>query len=286
VTFPSGGETATVTRTITQDEIDRFAALTGDDNPIHVDPIYARTTRFGATVAHGMHLYALVRAAITTRWPDAVDVGQELIFPAPTTAGSQIMIRLEVEEADDGEARVAAVITSADGTDVTRGVTCLEQRGSATARQPERPETPATGEPTASRDPPPEATSWWTGAVGRRAKETCAFDADEVSEYEALTGDRTAGRDGAVPWPLAAGAVSLLLGTRLPGRGTNWLKQSLVFAGTVPIGDPVTVAVEITRVRPEKGLVDLAASLVLADGSTVASGRSLVLARPEEKESP
>ncbi len=123
--------------------------------------------------------------------------------------------------------------------------------------------------------------SWWEEAVGRRAEVTRAFTADEVTAYRKLTGDGGADPEGAVPWPLVAGAVSLLLGTRLPGRGTNWLKQSLSFDSRVAVGEPVTVAVEVTRVRRDKRLVDLAALVRLDDGTIVASGRALVLAPPE-----
>jgi len=52
--------------TPTQADFDAFAAVSGDDNPIHVDPEFSAHTRFGRTVAHGMLLYsrlwAMVRA--------------------------------------------------------------------------------------------------------------------------------------------------------------------------------------------------------------------------------
>ena len=48
--------------TPTQDAFDRFAALSGDDNPIHVDPDFSARTRFGRTVSHGMLIYSRVWA--------------------------------------------------------------------------------------------------------------------------------------------------------------------------------------------------------------------------------
>jgi 3-hydroxybutyryl-CoA dehydratase len=123
--------------------------------------------------------------------------------------------------------------------------------------------------------------SWWDEAVGRCAEVNRSFTADEVTAYRELTGDGAADPQHVVPWPLVAGAVSLLLGTRLPGRGTNWLKQSFSFDAPVPVGAPVAVSVEITRVRSDKRLVDLATVVRLDDGMTVATGRALVLA-PEE----
>ncbi|MBN8875480.1 MAG: MaoC family dehydratase [Rhodospirillales bacterium] len=51
---------------------------------------------------------------------------------------------------------------------------------------------------------------------------------------------------------LSAGLISALLGTRLPGPGTLYLKQSLRFAAPVHIGDTVTATVEVTALTPEK----------------------------------
>ncbi|MGZ3427312.1 MAG: MaoC/PaaZ C-terminal domain-containing protein, partial [Polyangia bacterium] len=47
-------------RRVTQADFDRFARLSGDDNPIHVDAAFAARTRWGKTLAHGMMLYSLV----------------------------------------------------------------------------------------------------------------------------------------------------------------------------------------------------------------------------------
>ena len=62
------GAVAILRRTFGQRDFDRFAALSGDDNPIHVDPEFAGRTRFGRTVCHGMLLYSTICRALTTRW--------------------------------------------------------------------------------------------------------------------------------------------------------------------------------------------------------------------------
>ena len=49
----------------TQDDFNRFAALSGDDNPIHVDPEFSARTKFGRTVAHGMLLYGVISGAVS-----------------------------------------------------------------------------------------------------------------------------------------------------------------------------------------------------------------------------
>jgi 3-hydroxybutyryl-CoA dehydratase len=126
VTFPEPGGTATARETLTQAEMERFAELTGDDNPIHIDPAYARETRFGATVAHGMHLYAIVRALVTSKWPDAVEVTQDLMFPSPARAGDALEVRAEVIEADSETARIVASVI-ADATEVCRAETVVRR---------------------------------------------------------------------------------------------------------------------------------------------------------------
>ena len=94
----SAGQVESIWRTFSQSDFDRFAALSGDDNPIHVDPEFAARSKFGRTVAHGMFLYSTVCSLLGTRLPDPgrSQVEQELMFPSPTFAGEEVEIRVEV----------------------------------------------------------------------------------------------------------------------------------------------------------------------------------------------
>ena len=86
-----------------------------------------------------------------------------------------------------------------------------------------------------------------------------------------------------MPGGLLGGLFSFLLGTRLPGRGTNWLKQRLVYPGAR--ASPARKSpqrVEIVRLRPEKDLVNLRGACV-ADGRVVCEGESLVLVKDLEQ---
>ncbi|MCY0855581.1 MaoC/PaaZ C-terminal domain-containing protein [Cupriavidus sp. D39] len=56
-------------RVLTQEDFDRFASISRDDNPIHCDPAFASTTHFGATVAHGMFLFSLLCAQMQRSTP-------------------------------------------------------------------------------------------------------------------------------------------------------------------------------------------------------------------------
>ena len=102
-------------------------------------------------------------------------------------------------------------------------------------------------------------------------------NAQDVSDYTALS-QHTVANDR-VPEPLIGALFSYLLGVRLPGRGANYLKQDIRFHRDARIGDALTARVEITRVRPEKHLVDLSTTCTSADGQLIASGRALVSVR-------
>jgi acyl dehydratase len=117
-------------------------------------------------------------------------------------------------------------------------------------------------------------------AEGDAAMQTRAFDAEDVAAYRELSGDRGLGfgpgdRD-AVPGPLLAAMISDLLGTTLPGLGTMWLKQRLSYPGSAPVGATVTATVRVTRLRPEKDLVDLE-TICRCGGEPVLAGEALVM---------
>jgi acyl dehydratase len=94
-------------RTVTQDEVNRFADLTGDHNPIHVDPEAAARSPFGTTIAHGYLTMSLV-APLLAEIFKVTDVGtginyglDKLRFPAPVPVGSRIRINATLAEATE-----------------------------------------------------------------------------------------------------------------------------------------------------------------------------------------
>jgi acyl dehydratase len=84
--------------TPSQADFDRFAALSGDDNPIHVDPEFSARTRFGRTVSHGMLLYSRVYGLIRRMWPGMPHAAQTLMFPNPAFAGEALIIAITPDE--------------------------------------------------------------------------------------------------------------------------------------------------------------------------------------------
>ena len=105
-------------RIFTQSDFDRFAALSGDDNPIHVDPAFSAETRFGRTVAHGMLLYSALWGMICEHFPGAVQETQELMFPVPTYADEPVRLEIDIvaQPAPDSLELAMRVVAERDGT--------------------------------------------------------------------------------------------------------------------------------------------------------------------------
>lgn len=113
------GQKAAVTRTITAADIETFARLTGDFNPLHLDEAYAARTRFGERVAHGMLTAGLISAVIGMHLPGpgGVYVSQTLKFARPVRIGDAITASAEVVAYDPDRRRL------------TLRTTCTNQRG-------------------------------------------------------------------------------------------------------------------------------------------------------------
>ena len=85
-----------IVRSFSQADFDCFARLSGDDNPIHVDPEFSRRTRFGRTVAHGLLLCSVLRGLVEKLLPDGRLADQSVMFPAPTFAGDAMRFAVAV----------------------------------------------------------------------------------------------------------------------------------------------------------------------------------------------
>jgi len=113
--------------------------------------------------------------------------------------------------------------------------------------------------------------------VGDRASLSRSFSAADLAAFAALAGGDPV---DTVPEPLIAALFSCLLGTRLPGPGTGWLKQSLHHHAAALPDEVLTASVQVTRLRPEKRLADLSCICLGAGGHTICEGRALMLLAP------
>ena len=117
--IPKVGETASVTRSITEADVRTFAELVGDYNPVHLSDAFAKKTRFGRCIAHGMWGASLISSVLGTKLPGpgSIYLHQSLDFVSPVYIWDTITARVAVKHVRP-EKGVVTLIT-----------TCLNQSG-------------------------------------------------------------------------------------------------------------------------------------------------------------
>jgi phosphate acetyltransferase len=118
------GDKASLTRTLKPQDIELFAVMSGDVNPAHVDPEYAKTDMFHGVVAHGMWGGALISAVLGTELPGpgTIFLNQSLEFKAPVGLGDTVTVQVEVaEKLEKGRLRLACKCLNQIGETVIEG---------------------------------------------------------------------------------------------------------------------------------------------------------------------
>ena len=119
------GDSAQITRRVTDDDIAGFVDAVGDYNPVHADREYAATTVFKEPIAPGIWTAGLVSAVIGTRLPGpgAIYISQDLMFLKPVKAGDAISARVEVVDVqrEKNRIRLRTVCTNQRAEDVLTG---------------------------------------------------------------------------------------------------------------------------------------------------------------------
>lgn len=102
------GQTAEMSRVVGVADIEAFAEVSGDNNPVHLDEAYAKTTAFGERIAHGMLSAAYVSAVLGTRLPGpgAIYLSQSLRFRRPVRIGDLVVARVTVKTLDEKRGHV------------------------------------------------------------------------------------------------------------------------------------------------------------------------------------
>jgi phosphate acetyltransferase/phosphate butyryltransferase len=102
------GQIAEINRFLRREDIELFAAVSGDINPAHLDETYAETTEFHGIIAHGMWSGALISAVLGTKLPGpgTIYLGQSLRFRRPIRLGDQVTARVSVKAIDHDKGRV------------------------------------------------------------------------------------------------------------------------------------------------------------------------------------
>lgn len=124
------GQQASLARTVSQDDIALFAAVSGDVNPAHLDAGFAATGPFGHIVVHGMWTAALVSAVLGTRLPGpgTIYLGQEVRFLRPVSPGDTITASVRVTEKAEAHqiVRLETICTNQKGEKVLEGVATVK----------------------------------------------------------------------------------------------------------------------------------------------------------------
>lgn len=113
--LPLVGDSTETKVTVTEELVQKYSNVTGDDNPLHLNEEYASETMFGGQIAHGMLAMGFVSAALAEYNGVIVYLSQEIQFEAPVSIGTEIIAECEiVESLGDNQYRVSTVVSDAD----------------------------------------------------------------------------------------------------------------------------------------------------------------------------
>jgi len=119
------GETASLVRTLSREDIELFAVMSGDVNPAHVDEEYAKSDMFHKIIAHGMWSASLISTLLGTKLPGpgAIYLDQTLSFRHPVSVGDTITVTVTVTAKEEAQHRVTldCMCTNQRGEVVIRG---------------------------------------------------------------------------------------------------------------------------------------------------------------------
>ena len=122
----AAGQRASYTKTFTDDDVQRFVAITGDRNPLHVDDEFAAGTQFGGRVLHGMLTASLFSTMVGMLIPGtgAIYRSQTLTFLRPVHVGETVTAHFVIRSVDRATHRLTidAWIENANGERVVEGV--------------------------------------------------------------------------------------------------------------------------------------------------------------------
>ena len=124
------GQKASLTKTFTDEDVRKFAEVSLDVNPLHLDDEYAKTTIFGKRIAHGVLTCGLISAVLANKLPGegTIYLGQEVRFSAPVYLGDTITDECTVTEKRDDKKiiKLDTVCTNQDGKVVVSGVATVK----------------------------------------------------------------------------------------------------------------------------------------------------------------
>jgi 3-hydroxybutyryl-CoA dehydratase len=119
------GDSASLSLTVLQSVVEGFGEVVGDKNPIHFDDAFAKTTRFGRRIAHGMLSASLISAVIGNELPGpgSIYISQTLEFTSPVYLGDELTAKVTVVAVrqDKPIATLETICSNQDGAVVVKG---------------------------------------------------------------------------------------------------------------------------------------------------------------------
>jgi 3-hydroxybutyryl-CoA dehydratase len=114
------GQSASLSKTVTEADIVLFSGISTDTNPVHVDESYAATTPFKGRIAHGMLCASFISAVLANKLPGpgTIYMGQTLRFRAPVRPGDTVKAVVTVKEIVREKGRVILETTCSVGDKV------------------------------------------------------------------------------------------------------------------------------------------------------------------------
>jgi 3-hydroxybutyryl-CoA dehydratase len=110
---------------VTDDKVRGFAAVSGDDNPLHIDEEFAKNTRFGKRIAHGMLIASFISKVLGRDFPGdgTIYVSQEVRFKRPVFIDDTVTVKIEVLEKKDEKNRIilSTDVYNSEGKKVVEG---------------------------------------------------------------------------------------------------------------------------------------------------------------------
>lgn len=138
------GQQASFSKTVDERDVQLFAAVSGDNNPVHLDAAFAAETMFKERIAHGMFSGALISAAIACNLPGpgTIYLGQQLKFTRPVKLGDTLTVQLEVlEKLPKNRVRIATRVFNQNQEQVVDGeAEVLAPRSEQTLTMPAMPQ--------------------------------------------------------------------------------------------------------------------------------------------------
>lgn len=97
------GQKVVLEKTFSLEEVIAYAKITGDDNPLHVDEEYAKSSRFGGNIVHGMFVMGVISKILGTTLPGngTIYLGQNVKFKSPVYVDKKVSIEVEITQIED-----------------------------------------------------------------------------------------------------------------------------------------------------------------------------------------